>query len=131
MFANGNFVADYKADGLIASTPTGSTAYSLSSGGPIVIPTFGSIVVTPISPHTLTLRPIVFSDDHILTISFPNNGQEDMALAIDGQVNEYLNPTAKVEIQKSPFEINMITFKDSNYFSTLRSKLGWGVRGSN
>ena len=131
LFANGNFVADYKADGLIASTPTGSTAYSLSSGGPIVIPTFGSIVVTPISPHTLTLRPIVFSDDHILTISFPNNGQEDMALAIDGQVNEYLNPTAKVEIQKSPFEINMITFKDSNYFSTLRNKLGWGVRGSN
>ena len=131
LFANGNFVADYKADGLIASTPTGSTAYSLSSGGPIVIPTFGSIVVTPISPHTLTLRPIVFSDDHILTISFPKNSHGDMALAIDGQVDEYLNPAAKVEIQKSPFEINMINFKDSNYFSTLRSKLGWGVRGSN
>ena len=131
LFANGNFVADYKADGLIASTPTGSTAYSLSSGGPIVIPTFGSIVVTPISPHTWTLRPIVFSDDHILTISFPKNSHGDMALAIDGQVDEYLNPTAKVEIQKSPFEINMINFKDSNYFSTLRSKLGWGVRGSN
>ncbi len=131
LFANGNFVADYKADGLIASTPTGSTAYSLSSGGPIVIPTFGSIVVTPISPHTLTLRPIVFSDDHILTISFPKNSLGDMALAIDGQVDEYLNPAAKVEIQKSPFEINMINFKDSNYFSTLRSKLGWGVRGSN
>ena len=131
LFANGNFVADYKADGLIASTPTGSTAYSLSSGGPIVIPTFGSIVVTPISPHTLTLRPIVFSDDHILTISFPKNNLGEMALAIDGQVDEYLNPAAKVEIQKSPFEINMINFKDSNYFSTLRSKLGWGVRGSN
>ena len=131
LFANGNFVADYKADGLIASTPTGSTAYSLSSGGPIVIPTFSSMVVTPISPHTLTLRPIVFSDDQILTISFPNNGHEDMALAIDGQVYEYLNPSAKVEIQKAPFEVNMINFSDSNYFSTLRSKLGWGVRGSN
>ena len=131
LFANNNFVADYKADGLIASTPTGSTAYSLSSGGPIVIPTFGSMVVTPISPHTLTLRPIVFSDDQILTISFPNNGHEDMALAIDGQVNEYLDPSVKVEIQKAPFEVNMINFSDSNYFSTLRSKLGWGVRGSN
>ena len=131
LFANGNFVADYKADGLIVSTPTGSTAYSLSSGGPIVIPTFGSMVVTPISPHTLTLRPIVFSDDQVLTISFPNNGHVDMALAVDGQVNEYLNPSAKVEVQKAPFEVNMINFSDSNYFSTLRSKLGWGVRGSN
>ena len=131
LFANGNFVADYKADGLIVSTPTGSTAYSLSSGGPIVMPTFGSMVVTPISPHTLTLRPIVFPDDQILTISFPDNGHEDMALAIDGQVDEYLTPTAKVEVQRAPFEVNMINFSDSNYFSTLRAKLGWGVRGSN
>jgi len=131
LFANGNFVADYKADGLIVATPTGSTAYSLSSGGPIVIPTFGSMVVTPISPHTLTLRPIVFSDDQVLTISFQNNGHVDMALAVDGQVNEYLNPSAKVEVQKAPFEVNMINFSDSNYFSTLRGKLGWGVRGSN
>ena len=55
----------------------------------------------------------------------------DMALAVDGQVNEYLNPSAKVEVQKAPFEVNMINFSDSNYFSTLRGKLGWGVRGSN
>ena len=110
--------------------PIEANIFNLSSGTG-TLPTFGSIVVTPISPHTLTLRPIVFSDDHILTISFPKNSHGDMALAIDGQVDEYLNPAAKVEIQKSPFEINMINFKDSNYFSTLRSKLGWGVRGSN
>ncbi len=131
LLANDDFVAKYKADGLIVATPTGSTAYSLASGGPIVIPTFGSMVVTPICPHTLTLRPIVFPDDQVLKISFPENGEQDIALAIDGQVNEYLKSTAKVMIQKASFEINMVNFTDSNYFNTLRTKLGWGVRGDN
>ena len=131
LLANDDFVAKYKADGLIVATPTGSTAYSLASGGPIVIPTFGSMVVTPICPHTLTLRPIVFPDDQVLKISFPENGEQDIALAIDGQVNEYLKSTAKVMIQKASFEINMVNFTDSNYFNTLRTKLGWGVRGEN
>ena len=131
LLANDDFVAKYKADGLIVATPTGSTAYSLASGGPIVIPTFGSMVVTPICPHTLTLRPIVFPDNQVLKISFPENGEQDIALAIDGQVNEYLKSTAKVMIQKASFEINMVNFTDSNYFNTLRTKLGWGVRGEN
>ena len=131
LLANDDFVAKYKADGLIVATPTGSTAYSLASGGPIVIPTFGSMVVTPICPHTLTLRPIVFPDDQVLKIAFPENGEQDIALAIDGQVNEYLKSTAKVMIQKASFEINMVNFTDSNYFNTLRTKLGWGVRGDN
>ena len=129
LLANDDFVAKYKADGLIVATPTGSTAYSLASGGPIVIPTFGSMVVTPICPHTLTLRPIVFPDDQILEISFPEDGEKDMALAVDGQVNEYLESTAKVVIQKAPYKINMVNFMDSIYFNTLRTKLGWGVRG--
>ena len=129
LLANDDFVAKYNADGLIVATPTGSTAYSLASGGPIVMPTFGSMVVTPICPHTLTLRPIVFPDDQILEISFPVDGGEEMALAIDGQVNEYLKSTAKVVIQKATFKINMVNFTDSNYFNTLRTKLGWGVRG--
>ena len=129
LLANDDFVAKYKADGLIVATPTGSTAYSLASGGPIVMPTFGSMVVTPICPHTLTLRPIVFPDDQILEISFPEDGEKDMALAVDGQVNEYLKSTAKVVIQKAPYKINMVNFTDSNYFNTLRTKLGWGVRG--
>ena len=129
LLANDDFVAKYNADGLIVATPTGSTAYSLASGGPIVIPTFGSMVVTPICPHTLTLRPIVFPDDQILEISFPEDSEKDMALAVDGQVNEYLESTAKVVIQKAPYKINMVNFTDSNYFNTLRTKLGWGVRG--
>jgi len=129
LLANDDFVAKYNADGLIVATPTGSTAYSLASGGPIVMPTFGSMVVTPICPHTLTLRPIVFPDDQILEISFPVDGGKEMALAIDGQVNEYLKSTAKVVIQKATFKINMVNFTDLNYFNTLRTKLGWGVRG--
>ena len=129
LLANDDFVAKYNADGLIVATPTGSTAYSLASGGPIVMPTFGSMVVTPICPHTLTLRPIVFPDDQILEISFPEDAEKDMALAVDGQVNEYLESTAKVVIQKAPYKINMVNFTDSNYFNTLRTKLGWGVRG--
>ena len=131
LLANHNFVAKYNADGLIIATPTGSTAYSLASGGPIVMPTFGSIVVTPICPHTLTLRPIVFPDDQVLEISFPDEEGDDMALAIDGQVNEYLKSSAEVLVQKASFDINMVNFTDSNYFNTLRTKLGWGVRGVN
>ena len=129
LLANDNFVAKYNGDGLIVAPPPGSTAYSLASGGPIIMPTFGSMVVTPICPHTLTLRPIVFPDDQILEISFPVDSREEMALAIDGQVNEYLKSTEKVVIQKATFKINMVNFTDSNYFNTLRIKLGWGVRG--
>ena len=131
LLANDNFVAKYNADGLIIATPTGSTAYSLASGGPIVMPTFSSIVVTPICPHTLTLRPIVFPDNQVLEISFPDEEADDMALAIDGQVNEYLKSSAEVLVQKASFDINMVNFTDSNYFNTLRTKLGWGVRGVN
>ena len=127
LFANNHFVAKYKSDGLIFSTPTGSTAYSLSSGGPIVMPKLKAIVVTPLSPHTLTLRPIVFPEDQMLEIKFVDD--DEVVFAVDGQVSEYLYPQSKVLIQKSPFDIKMITFKDSNYFQTLRLKMGWGKRG--
>ena len=127
LFANDHFVAKYKSDGLIFATPTGSTAYSLSSGGPIVMPKLKAIVVTPLSPHTLTLRPIVFPDGQTLEIKFVDDDQ--VVFAVDGQISEYLDPESKVTIKKSPFDIKMITFKDSNYFQTLRLKMGWGKRG--
>ena len=127
--SNERFVADYKADGLIIGTPTGSTAYSLSAGGPIIMPKLKAIVVVPISPHTLNLRPIVLPDDRILEITFPNDGVDKIAFAVDGQVNEYLDPQAKISIQKASFDIQMIDFKDSNYFDILQRKMGWGKRG--
>ena len=127
LFANNHFISKYKSDGLIFSTPTGSTAYSLSAGGPIVMPKLKAIVVTPLSPHTLTLRPIVLPDDQILEIKFVDD--DKVAFAVDGQVSEYLSPKSRVLIKKSSFDIKMITFEDSNYFQTLRLKMGWGKRG--
>ena len=127
LFANNHFISKYKSDGLIFSTPTGSTAYSLSAGGPIVMPKLKAIVVTPLSPHTLTLRPIVVPDDQILEIKFVDD--DKVAFAVDGQVSEYLSPGSRVLIKKSSFDIKMIKFEDSNYFQTLRLKMGWGKRG--
>ena len=127
LFANNHFISKYKSDGLIFSTPTGSTAYSLSAGGPIVMPKLKAIVVTPLSPHTLTLRPIVVPDDQILEIKFVDD--DKVAFAVDGQVSEYLSPKSRVLIKKSSFDIKMIKFEDSNYFQTLRLKMGWGKRG--
>ncbi len=129
LHSNGNRVARYTADGLIVSTPTGSTAYSLSAGGPIVMPNLDAIVVTPISPHTLTLRPIVMPGDSFLEITFPDNPTGGIALAVDGQVQEKLDVDAVVNISKADYKTKMITFSDSNYFDVLSKKMGWGKRG--
>lgn len=127
--ANDRYIADYKADGLIIGTPTGSTAYALSAGGPIIMPKLKAMVVVPISPHTLNLRPIVLPDDRILEISFPNDGNDGVAFAIDGQVNQYLDQNSKIVIKKAPYDIYMIDYKDYNYFDNLQRKMGWGKRG--
>lgn len=128
--SNDRYVADYKADGLIIGTPTGSTAYALSAGGPIIMPKLKAMVVVPISPHTLNLRPIVLPDDRTLEITFPNDGNDGLAFAIDGQVNQYLDQNSKIIIKKAPYDINMIDYKDSNYFDNLQQKMGWGRRGN-
>jgi NAD+ kinase len=128
--SNDRYVADYKADGLIIGTPTGSTAYALSAGGPIIMPKLKAMVVVPISPHTLNLRPIVLPDDQTLEITFPIDGNDGLAFAIDGQVNQYLDQNSKIIIKKAPYDINMIDYKDSDYFDNLQQKMGWGRRGN-
>ena len=128
--SNDHMVAKYQADGLIVSTPTGSTAYSLSAGGPVVDPTVSSIIVSPICPHSLTFRPIVLSGDSRLSIEFSNK-EDQASLAVDGQVTELLDCNSKIIIEKGEYSIHLITFLDSSYFKTLRVKMGWGKRGEN
>ena len=128
VYVDGHLVCNYKADGLIIATPTGSTAYSLSSGGPIISPDVDSFVVTPISPHSLTSRPLVVSANSKISIKFPDKTDE-VIFTVDGQIHEKLNPTNEIKIQRAAYEINLIDFIDNDYFETLRKKMGWGKRG--
>ena len=125
---DGHFVGNYKADGLIIATPTGSTAYSLSAGGPIITPKVDSIVITPTSAHTLTSRPLVVPGISKITVSF-SEPADSIRFVADGQVHEILDPKSKVEIVKSDFTVPLIDFRDTDYFKTLRVKMGWGKRG--
>ena len=97
--SNGHVVAKYQADGLIVSTPTGSTAYSLAAGGPVVDPTVSSIIVSPICPHSLTVRPIVLSGNSRLSIEFVDK-EVQASLAVDGQVTELLDSNSKIIVEK-------------------------------
>ncbi len=127
MQIDGNFVCVYRADGLIIATPTGSTAYSLSAGGPIVFPSVGAIVVTPICPHTLTNRPVVLDEaSHIVV----KNLSDDSAtyLTIDGQVGELLKRDDIVECERSEISIALIRPPEMMFFDVLREKLKWGGR---
>jgi NAD+ kinase len=122
-----NFVATFKADGLIVSTPTGSTAYALSAGGPILYPTLNSVVLSPICPHTLTNRPIVLPDDVVVDIVL-RSLNEDVFLTIDGQVGFSLRQGDTVEVKKSELKTKLFTPCERDYFQILREKLKWGER---
>ena len=125
---NGHLVGNYRSDGLIIATPTGSTAYSLSAGGPIVTPEVDSLIITPTAAHTLTSRPLVIPADSKIILNFPDTNDSILFIA-DGQVHESLDPSCQVEITKSDYDVKLIDFKDSDYFQTLRTKMGWGKRG--
>lgn len=115
----------YWADGLIVATPTGSTAYSLSCGGPIIMPGSGNFVITPISPHNLNVRPIVVSSNMTLEIKIESRTGKYI-LSCDSK-SETLNTDIEISIKKAPFEINLIRLESDSYFSTLREKLLWGI----
>ena len=122
---DGYMVATYAADGLIVATPTGSTAYSLSCGGPILAPGSGSIVITPIAAHTLTLRPVVLSDNVALRL---HNEESDIVctLGVDSYVTQ-LSGTDAVEIRKAPYQVSLVRIGQQNFFSAIRDKLMWGM----
>jgi len=130
VMVDNHLVGNYKADGVIVSTPTGSTAYSLSAGGPIVTPEVDSIIITPTAAHSLTSRPLVIPSNAKITIKFTNN-TDPVLFTADGQIHETLSPENIVRITKADFKVNLISFIDNDYFQNLRKKMGWGKRGEN
>lgn len=122
---NGNYLADYRADGLIVSTPTGSTAYNLSAGGPVVEPTLSCMVISPIAPHTLTVRPVVVGGDSELQICVDCRSDE-FRLSIDGRSHP-LEAGEKVRIRKAKFSTLLVHRKDANFANVLRDKLLWNA----
>jgi NAD+ kinase len=122
---DGQLVNCFRADGLIISTPTGSTAYNLSAGGPVVYPSMNAIVITPICPHTLSNRPLVVPDDAELELILktPN---EEVGLTLDGQVGFRMQVNDRVLIAKSRTTFNLMQPLNRNYFEVLRGKLKWG-----
>jgi len=127
LHVNREFVCNYKADGLIVSTPTGSTAYSLAAGGPIVYPVVSAFVITPICPHTLTNRPLVLPDTAQIEVTFDAAG-EPIYLTLDGQVGVELLPGDLLRVAAAPERLRLVRPQQKSYFSVLRDKLKWGER---
>jgi NAD+ kinase len=124
-YINGEFLNSYWADGIIVATPTGSTGYSLSCGGPLIFPRSGNFVITPISPHNLTVRPIVVPDSS--EISFQVEGRSKKFLvSLDSRIAT-VDHTVRLAIQKADFKVNLIQLEGQHYFKTLRQKLNWGL----
>jgi len=124
---NGAHVARYRADGIIVATPTGSTAYSLAAGGPIVVPDIHAFVITPICPHMLTNRPLVIPDTSRIEIA-PEQQGEPISMTLDGQVGFQLLPGDRVGVQRAKTSVRLVRAPGRSYFDVLRSKLGWGER---
>jgi NAD+ kinase len=117
----------FASDGLIVATPTGSTAYSLSAGGPVVVPAVDAFVVTPICPHTLAVRPIVVPDTSRITIEVVSPiGEDQVSVSYDGQVGETLDVGVRVVVRRSPWDAQLVRLGTEGFFSRMRRKLHWG-----
>jgi NAD+ kinase len=123
---DGRHATAYRADGLIISTPTGSTAYNLSAGGPILFPTMDAVVLTPIAPHTLSNRPIVLPGAQRIDVTL--RVEQEVMLTMDGQVGVPLRERDTVEVGKARARIRLMRFEQKDFFSVLRTKLKWGER---
>ena len=130
LYIDNQHVSDYKSDGIIISTPTGSTAYSLSSGGPIVQPDVFSIIITPIAPHSLTSRPLVLPSNVEVEFRFKEESENNLKLIIDGQNIINFTKESTVKLSQAEHHLKFITFEDYNYYETLKKKMIWGKRGS-
>lgn len=124
-YIDGELLNTYWADGIVIATPTGSTAYSLSCGGPIIMPGSGNFVITPISPHNLNVRPLVISEDAVLDLSVECRA-DHFVLTCDSR-SEKLRRSIRLQVRKAPFSAKLIQLESKNYFQTLREKLLWGI----
>lgn len=124
-YVDGEFLNSYWADGLIISTPTGSTAYSLSCGGPIIVPDAKSFIITPISPHNLNVRPIIIRDDKVITLKI--EGRSPNYLVTVDSRSASITPETEIIVRKENFPVNLIRFEQTNFFNAIRAKLNWGV----
>ena len=122
---NGDYVTTYQADGLIISTPTGSTAYSLSNGGPIIVPGTHVFSMTAVAPHSLNVRPIVFSEDSEIKLTVESR-THNFLVALDGR-SENLPESTRLTIRKAPYRVRVIKRAGTKYFHTLREKMMWGA----
>ena len=125
MAINGEFLTAYLADGLVISTPTGSTAYSLSIGGPIMVPQTSTLSITPVAPHSLNIRPIVISDEAEITLEVESRSH-NFLVAIDGRSVKMKEGTT-LTIRKAPYKVKILKPKNNTFFRTLREKLMWGA----
>lgn len=124
-YINGDYLNSYFADGLIIATPTGSTAYSLSCGGPLVMPGSQNFVITPIAPHNLNVRPLVISDNNIITLKV--EGRSPNYLVSLDYKSEVIDSTNEIVLQKADFSMNLIKLENQHFFNTIRNKLLWGL----
>ena len=124
-YLNGEYLNSYWADGIMISTPTGSTGYSLSCGGPIIIPQTETFVITPIAPHNLNVRPIVVSDKNVISLEVEGRSQYFMATLDSRSVT--INSGFQLAVKKENYSINLVRLANENFLNTLRKKLNWGL----
>ncbi len=122
---NGELLNRYRADGLIVATPTGSTAYSLSAGGPLIAPCAAVFLITPICPHSLSQRALALSDSCVVELSSDNHETGPMIFTVDGRDNMHIGPGDCIEVRKSDRSFNLLRLGDRSFYETLRQKLGW------
>ncbi|HTX18645.1 MAG TPA: NAD(+)/NADH kinase [Bacteroidota bacterium] len=124
-YVNNDYLMTYRADGLIVSTPTGSTGYSLATGGPIVVPKSDVLMISPICPHTLSARSVVVPDSSVIRVSLESRFQ-NVRITVDGQQEKIVTPPMNFFIQKADYTVKLVKRKDKSYYDVLRSKLMWG-----
>lgn len=128
-YVDGAYLNSYWADGLIVATPTGSTGYSLSCGGPLVHPNQKNFIITPVSPHNLNVRPMIVSDHSEITFEIEGRSKEFM-VSLDSR-SQTVDDTVEISVKREQFEAKLVRFADSNYFDTLRNKMNWGLDARN